>query len=93
MRDLLTREEVLEKFGTHIVNFLDCLEAKMTHNINCGKEVVEFSASIEVAVTAWKNKDELYRDLAVFYYQDTAAVNECDDLSNLIWTPSGYTVK
>lgn len=77
----LTRDQAIELCGLDAVDRVESANAEFSHCVPDG--TVEFSTSV------WL-EDGLR--LTVYYHQDPAAVDAVENLDELKWVPSHYTL-
>jgi len=81
-RELMSREETIEKVGIKAVEAVDIVNCEFTNSVYEGS-TVEFSASITFG--------EVYT-LFAYYYQDKDKLNEVENLDELEWEVAGYEI-
>ena len=82
----LTREEVAQLIDREVIEKLYEQHCDFTNRVIEGDEV-EFASSVDFV-----DADGIDRKVTAYYYQPKSVVMESEDLSNLDWRVSHYTI-
>lgn len=84
----LTREQAIEVVGLNFVEQVESAPCDFSSSVS-NDGTVEFIATVKAGV----DEDGFKLTISAYYYQDADAVDATEDISDLNWTVSHYTVQ